>query len=179
MLNPNSIEGYGMKTESSDNIKDVMSYEFYRELESRQKKKHENFLELKNTSLSKANDTKASIMRNEAIKKRLNESSISNRHNQYLYKLKQFINVPSSDYIRNIKKRYKTKREPSYNNELDNIHQSSATLLLQKHLGHTRGNKSLDNFGTPSHKNRNLNMRSTTNEFPDIKNRSIEVLNRA
>lgn len=133
MLNPNTIEGYGLKTETSDNIKGVMSYEFYRELETRQKKKHENYIELKNTSLSRTNDTKASLMRNEAIKKRLNESSVSSRQNQYLYKLKQFINVPSTDYIRNIKRRYKTKREPSYkDNDINRMHQSSATLLLQK-----------------------------------------------
>lgn len=47
MVVNSSYDGYGMKTALSDNIKDVISYEYAREIELLQKKKHESLMSLK------------------------------------------------------------------------------------------------------------------------------------
>ena len=130
MLVNASYDGYGMKTALSDNIRDVISYEYIREIESLQKKKNESLLSLKSCSHKRGKQTKGSRMRNEEIKRKMNELQNPNDDKKFIYKLKQFINVPSSDYIRNITKHQIRKRENEYSeNDLKFMRENAENTL--------------------------------------------------
>lgn len=159
MLKDNMIEGYGIKTEPSDNIKDVLSYEYTRELEEKQKKHQDRLLSLKNEMVKRSQDTKASMMRSHAIKLKY-EDDVQREDPRFTYKLKQFINVPSSDYIRSIKKQFKAKREPGFTPQQDHSLRRTATHLLQKHYDNKNLNKSLDTISKGS-RYKQLGIRNT------------------
>ena len=111
MVVNSSYDGYEMKTALSDNIKDVIICEYAREIELLQKKKHESLMSLKNWSLRCGRQTKGSMMMNKSIKKKMEEVKNPNDYNRFICKLKQLINVPSSDYTRNIAKNQIKKKE--------------------------------------------------------------------
>jgi len=113
MFLKNSFDGFGIKSFPSDNIKDVINNEYGRRNEFLQHTKQEYFQNLKTTHLTKARHTKASKMRDAAIKQN-QENSFNINNKKQTFKLKQFINVPSSEFIRSIKRKYRTKREQKY-----------------------------------------------------------------
>jgi hypothetical protein len=130
-------EGYGIKTKPSDNIGDVMSYQYLRDIESYNKLKHDSNLTVKASIITRGHETKASMLRNEAIKNKLNQSWNPSEQKQ-AYKLRQFINIPSSDYIRNIKNRYKTQKSPPVLPQIrpTSTHSKLSSLLKSQILAH-------------------------------------------
>ena len=61
-------------------------------------------------------------MRNKLIKKKMEEAQNPNDDNKFICKLKQLINVPSSDYTRNIaKNQIKKKEKMTFLREILNI----------------------------------------------------------
>lgn len=175
MLKNNVIEGYGVRTDPSDNIGNVLSYEYSREEEELQKRKQQAFSNLRPHTIGRAHETKASMMRDSAIRQKLTESDSGNGSKRFMYKLKQFINIPSSDYIRNIKNKLKLKREPSYSRHNESVSLGKgAALLLQKNAANMNLNKSVGNLGRAESHER-YSKRNTSGGFPNIKNMSIDV----
>jgi Ca2+-binding EF-hand superfamily protein len=172
MIKNNVIEGYGIRSNPSDNIRNVMNYEYLREEEIARERKQQSLSNLRPNILSRANKTKASMMRDNAIIKKLTNNSV-NDPNRYTYKLKQFINVPSSDYIRSIKNKSRPKKDLGISRQYESVNLGKNGALLQNIGANMDLNKSMgemervhsqerystkDNNGLP-------NIRNNSNDF--------------
>lgn len=163
--------GYGVKTLPSDNIKDVINYEFSRQSESMQRKKQMSLQSYKSSHLSKPKHTKASKMRDSAIRQH-QENLLSNKNIKPLYKLKQFLNVQSSEYIKSAKRRQKTVRENPYIKN-DNSYE----------LGHIVNNSlNYSSIKNMKHKNKHsrgysngINRKTVHGDFPHLRTKSIDA----
>ena len=112
-------------------------------------------------------------MRNKAIKKKMEEVQNPNDDNKFICKLKQLINVPSSDYIRNIAKNQIKKRENDFSEgDLKYMRENAQSLIKNQKLEEVR-NKSIENNYTLN-KELASAQRNTTIGFPEINNRTLE-----
>jgi len=174
MLKNNTIVGYGIRTENSDSLQDIISYQHLRDTEELKKLRDQHRLEyLKNNSFTRSQETKASLMRNKAIKNKLMVGDRNDKDERYLYKLKQFINIPSSDYIRNVKKTFKPKREAGYDSEHYGTANKMTNYLLQK-----QSKKSAESVGRIKSRDRYSEFSKTSKKFPDINNQSFDSRSR-
>lgn len=138
---------HGVATMTSDNIKNIVNHDYEKEFLERKTKKEENQimrLLLKGENM-RTMDTKASIMRNQAIKDKLDKVN----QNENSFRLKQFDDVQPSAYISNttkdIKKRYKESGSKSNKSkiETDSV-LKIAELASQASKGHSSKSKTVN-----------------------------------
>jgi len=97
---------HGIKTIPSDNIKNIINHDYEREFIERRAKRDEDQITrllLREENL-RGMETKASIVRDKAIKEKIERQNKSNRNN---FRLRQFDNVKASEYISNTTKEFK------------------------------------------------------------------------
>lgn len=160
----NTFYGYGIKTSTSDNIKDVINYEFSRQSEDLQRRKQHSQYSLQSSQLKRPRKTKASELRDKAIK--MNQDSLLTiKNSKKLFKLKQFINVPSSQYFKGLKMKHKAIREDQYKDDMNNLILQSPDYNTSENARVERGK--LISLSNAAH-NKTIN-----GGFPHLRNKSI------
>jgi hypothetical protein len=114
---------HGITTLPSDNIRDIVNHDYEKTfLEIKTKRDQDQLMKLlMKEDNTRTMDTKASIMRNQAIKQKLDKAA----EKQTPFRLKQFDEVKSSGYVtdatKDIRKKYKDSLKKESNIETDSV----------------------------------------------------------